>query len=537
MTTTTRSGRWDATSMPPPWPRPGAVDVCVDTPLVVAVAEPTSPQDLGPVRIRRSDGVVVDTLDAGDPASCLRTVGGAVSDTGELHWFRYHPVLERPGSGGRVLEIYPHAPLEHARTYRLELDGAVGPWFTTRAAPPAGRQVLRVAQDGSGDFCTVQGAVDAVPAGNRRPVRIEVAAGTYREILYISADRPHLTIQGAGRGRTVLSYDNNNQLNGLPSPSHCPNRRLGDRDLHNGWRANVGVEADDVTLVDLSCVNTTPAGGSQAEALRGNGTRTVLNRVALHGHQDTLRLQGTGFVVDTLVEGDVDFVWGTGAVHHWRSEYRSLGPGYLMQIRNGADERGHVLVDCRLTRAAGVPDHSVRVARTDPRAFPHSEAVLLGCRLDDHVHPDRWLVHPPADAPGRERFLEHDCTDALGRPTRRDRPLAAAEAARWRDPAHTLGGWVPWTVNVGSSSGVAGGAAAVHWSAPPGHLAGDRLVLCEAEDGSGTAPLRAEELGSTATTGTTRFPLPRRAGRYRLGLRPAGTTHPVCWSEEVEVTP
>jgi len=32
---------------------------------------------------------------------------------------------------------------------------------------------IAVAADGSGDFCTVQGAIDLVPSNNTRPVTIE----------------------------------------------------------------------------------------------------------------------------------------------------------------------------------------------------------------------------------------------------------------------------------------------------------------------------------------------------------------------------
>ncbi|MEV5709373.1 hypothetical protein [Actinoallomurus sp. NPDC052274] len=35
--------------------------------------------------------------------------------------------------------------------------------------------------------------MDFVPEGNERPVVIDVRAGTYHEIDYVRADRPHLT--------------------------------------------------------------------------------------------------------------------------------------------------------------------------------------------------------------------------------------------------------------------------------------------------------------------------------------------------------
>ncbi|WP_114561116.1 pectinesterase family protein [Desertihabitans aurantiacus] len=513
-----------------PWPAPGAADVCVDTPLLVPLSRPTAPEELGRVEIRHEDGTLEDVIDPAEPDGHRRTVGGAVSDTGRLHWFRYHPVLDVPGSGGRLLEVRPRVTLRPGQRYRVRVDG--GPcWELTTRARPADGPVLRVAADGTGDYCTVQGAVDAVPRGNQHPVLITIAPGRYREIVYVPADKPHLTLRGAGRERTVIGYPNNQLLNGMPSGSRCPRRRLGDRDLHNGWRATVGVEADDVRLEDLTCENTTPRGGSQAEAFRGNADRTVLHRVVLRSHQDTLRLQGTGFVAGCRVEGDVDAVWGTGAVHHWRSEYRSLGPGYLMQIRNGAGERGHVLVDCRLTATPEVPAGSVRVARTDPRAFPHSEAVLLDCQLGAHLAPDRWLVQPD-DGSARERFLEHGSRDADGSPLPVDPLRVLDDPTRWRDPAHTLDGWVPATVDV---TGV-DGAVEISWSAPVDHRPSDELVLCAVDGSRRGSPVAVGRLGSAATTGEGRLPLPDAPGRYRVGLRSVRGGSPTVWSEDVEVT-
>ncbi|WP_188189940.1 pectinesterase family protein [Nonomuraea sp. SYSU D8015] len=175
---------------------------------------------------------------------------------------------------------------------------------------------------GNGDFCTVQGAVDAVPIGNDRPVTIDVRPGVYTEIVYVREDRPHITVRGAGARRTVIQYANNDLRNGDNAlkdggPADvCPRRVLETSDLHNCWRAMFGVDAADSRMSDITLHNTTPDGGSQAEAFRGNNERIVLERVRLRSFQDTLRLQGKGFVTGSHISGDTDFVWGTGTKGH-----------------------------------------------------------------------------------------------------------------------------------------------------------------------------------------------------------------------------
>ncbi|MEQ4723600.1 pectinesterase family protein [Nonomuraea sp. B19D2] len=66
-----------------------------------------------------------------------------------------------------------------------------------------------VAADGSGDHATVQDAVNAVPAGNTRPVIILVRKGTYRQQVVIPADKPHISLVGDTRDprEVVLTFD------------------------------------------------------------------------------------------------------------------------------------------------------------------------------------------------------------------------------------------------------------------------------------------------------------------------------------------
>ncbi|MFI9838175.1 pectinesterase family protein [Nonomuraea sp. NPDC051941] len=77
--------------------------------------------------------------------------------------------------------------------------------MTAAPAPAA----IVVAADGSGDHTTVQAAVDAVPAGNTRPVTILVRKGTYRQQVVIPADKPHISLVGATRDprEVVLTFD------------------------------------------------------------------------------------------------------------------------------------------------------------------------------------------------------------------------------------------------------------------------------------------------------------------------------------------
>ncbi|MCG5217922.1 pectinesterase family protein [Streptosporangium sp. KLBMP 9127] len=436
---------------------------CADTPLRLTFDRPVQLGTEGALRVHRADGSVADTVDLADPATNQRLIGGARSDYGEPHRWTYEPVV----IDGRTASVLLHRRLDPAQEYHVTVDpgffrghqGISAPhtWrFRTKADPAPGRARLTVDARGGGDFCTVQGAVDFVPEGNTRPVRIDVAPGMYREIVYVGQSRPHLSVRGAGAGRTVIGYPNNSLLNGdaamadvPPEQSYCPRRVLPQPDRFNCWRAAFGVDADDFRMRDLTIHNLTPEGGSQAEAFRGNGDRIVLDHVRILSFQDSLRIQGRAFVTDSYVEGDVDFVWGTGGVFFQNSELKALDLGYMSQVRNSGDGPGNVFVNTRLTRGEGVADGSVLLSRIDSR-FPTSQAVFIDTTMDSHVAPVGWGLTGFDCSTGQGlRFWEYNSRDLAGEPVDTSarlacsRVLTAAEAEPWRDPAHLLDGWDP----------------------------------------------------------------------------------------------
>jgi len=504
--------------------------VCVDTPLRITFAQPPIPGGTGTITVHRADGSVADRIDLADPASAEKNIGGALSDSGLPHEFHYLPVTV----DGDTATITLHHELDPGQTYYVTVDpgvfsgfaGIADPhtWrFHTRQALPPNTDHFVVAAAGSGQFCTVQGAINAVPAGNTRPVRIGVRPGTYTEIDYIRPDKPHITIAGAGADRTVIQYANNDKLNGDAAlvgggpADDCPRRVLAVPDVHNCWRALFGVDADDVTLTDLTLHNTTPFGGTQAEAFRGNGQHITLNRVVLTSFQDTLRLQGAGFVTDSKISGDVDFVWGTGTAFVQDSTLESEHAGFVTQIRNAANN-GDVFLRDRLTRATGLGDGTVYLGRIQTNRFPFSQAVYLNVAMDTHILPAGWQITPNdcTQAPNLADWEFHS-TDLAGNPVDTSgrlpcsRQLDDATAALWSDPGFVLGGWVPTTVNAFPTGD--GRHWAVRWTAMPGHSAADTIITCRADT---RVPLcwPVARTGTMADAGTATATLPRLAGRY-----------------------
>jgi len=194
-------------------PADGATNVSPDTHLTLTFNAQVGAGTSGEIRIRdASDGSIVDRLDLSIPAGPTRRpagTGAAPQDAatyqravigGFAEGFHFYPVLAHDRTATIVL--HPGV-LKYGRTYDVEIDpgaiaiagfpGFAGPnrWrFRTRSHPPAASSNrIVVAADGSGDFNTVQGAVDSVPDSHAGRVTIFIRAGRYEEIVYFRGKR------------------------------------------------------------------------------------------------------------------------------------------------------------------------------------------------------------------------------------------------------------------------------------------------------------------------------------------------------------
>jgi pectin methylesterase-like acyl-CoA thioesterase len=448
-------------------PAPGAGGVNPDAQLKVTFDREPKVGTYGKVRVyNAADNSLVDTVDLGvDTNTGVHAPGPqSARPIGGSSWqFNYHPVIVE----GNAATIYTKVRLAYGQTYYVTMepgvltDAAGAPFvgvgdqtawqFSTKPeGPAAGTTALTVAADGTGDFDTVQGAVDFVPANNAQPVTINVRKGRYTEIVYVRSNKRFITVKGEDRNESVIQYANNENLNTGSSP-----------------RAAFGVDAPDFTLENVTVVNTTTRFNSenrtrQSEAFRGNNDRILLNRVNLKSFQDTLLLQSQsnqgGFVNESYIEGDIDFLWGTGAVYFRNTEVKMVNSNaYYTQIRNGAGKNGYVFVNSRFTAAPNVT--GAYLTRIDPDQFPYSQVVLIDSVLGPHVRPDAWRLDDNARdgylAPLTQagypnvRFWEFNSREEGGNPidvSQRhpiSRQITADEADFWRNPANVLGGWTP----------------------------------------------------------------------------------------------
>ena len=217
--------------------------------------------------------------------------------------------------------IFKYAGLDYNTAYTFEMPAGVltsrsgnavaatNISFTTmeRKQPAAKVFDAVVAADGSGDYKTVQEAVDAAPTGRGTPWLIFIKNGIYNEHVDVPKAKSYLHFIGQDRDGVVIK---DNRLSG------------GDNAVHVSIGATVVVNADNIFFENLTMENSyghEKQAGPQALALNTVGDRIALNHVALLSYQDTWITTSTQknrhYIKNSLIEGAVDFIYNGGDVY------------------------------------------------------------------------------------------------------------------------------------------------------------------------------------------------------------------------------
>ena len=428
------------TNLPPGvsslFPPPDGQGICPDPPLRITFASPPTLGSTGKIQVFNASGTVVATVDM-SASTITDSIGGSS-----------FVVLRQAYVDGNDAVIYlKQKALAYGQSYYVNVDsGAIKPpsgtlaitdsttWrFTTAAAKPSSLTAMTVALDGSGQFCTVQGALDALPSNNTAASAITINPGQYHEILYVSG-KSNITLHGQDRKGTVILGTNNNTQQG--SSASTSNRALA------GFRNTNGL-----TIENLTIHNLTPQGGSQAEALAMQGCDKCSVRDAdILSLQDTLLWSGRIYAKNCYIAGNVDFVWGTGAAYFDSCEIKTVGrSGYVVQARNPASAYGYVFVDSKITADSGVT--GIVLARIDVSAYPASHVAYIHCQMGSYIAPAGWTVTGGSDTSAL-RFWEYQSVDTSGAAIDTSKrtggvQISATQAASMRDPSVVLAGWQP----------------------------------------------------------------------------------------------
>ncbi|MEV1083886.1 pectinesterase family protein [Streptomyces sp. NPDC050211] len=366
----------------------------------------------------------------------------------------------RNESGGTAFDpkTYYSYTLDQASDVPNLLKSGAGPRSSigtaTASTTAAAATTLTVAADGSGQYRTVQAAVNAVPANNASRVVISVKPGTYREVVKVPANKPHVTIQGTGGSRkdTVIVYGN---AAGMQKPD-------GSGTYGTPGSATLSIQSDDSQVRNLTVTNdfdeaaNQSLSGHQAVALLSQADKVVLDSLIVNGDQDTLELEtaasdkpGRVYVTNSYITGNVDFIFGRAtavidrSVITLKKRWNGTSAGYITAPSTPADRKG--LLINRSTVNGDVSAASFFLGRNwhpGGSTTVDPQTTVRQSSLSAAVKSTPW-----SDMGGfswkDDRFAEYKNTGPGAGAASSDRPQLTDAQAAGQEVADWLGGWTP----------------------------------------------------------------------------------------------
>ncbi|WP_243349323.1 pectinesterase family protein [Parabacteroides sp. FAFU027] len=267
-----------------------------------------------------------------------------------------------------------------------------------------------VAKDGTGDYSTVQGAIDAAPEGRAIPWLIFVKNGRYKGHVDIPANKPYLNLIGQSRDSVIIT---DSRLCGKSTV--FPDSTVYAVDPG----ATVVVKSANCYFENICFENQfgyETVSGPQALALYALNDRVIFNNCWMRSYQDTyLTAYGSTsyrhYVKDCRIEGAVDFIYGSGDVYFDKCLIYCTRPsgGYIVAPGNLAGTKwGYVFQNCTVDGPnASYTTYLGRPWANSPMASFFNTTLKIG------VYPAGWWYKMGAIP---AIFADYNTMDANGNP-------------------------------------------------------------------------------------------------------------------------
>jgi pectin methylesterase-like acyl-CoA thioesterase len=263
-----------------------------------------------------------------------------------------------------------------------------------RVAKAAEHYDFIVAKDGTGNFTTLQDAIDSTPSGLTKPFRIFIKNGKYKERVRIPATKPFIQLIGESVANAIITYNSaaRDTMNGRP--------------LGTPGSSTFFVYAADFSAMNITFENTF-GDGSQAVAASVYGDRSVFINCRFLGNQDTLLTYKTGgtatrqYYNNCYIDGNVDFIFGNSIVIFdsciiYAKTRTRAGNSFITAANTPAGQQyGYVFRECILPANTGYtsyflgrPWQNSTGIGTIPKS--HTKVVFINTTMSNSIRPEGW---------------------------------------------------------------------------------------------------------------------------------------------------
>ena len=237
---------------------------------------------------------------------------------------------------------------------------------------------LIVAQDGSGDYETVQEAVNAVPDNRNIKTEIFIKHGVYKERIIVRESKTNLSLIGEIQSTTVLTFDNYaSRLDSAGKP------------LGTSRTASFYIYASGFTASNITFENSAGPVG-QALAIYVAADRAAFFNCRFLGFQDTIYTHGYGsrqYYRNCYIEGTTDFIFGAATALFEECTIFCKKGGMFLSAASTLDttKYGYVFLRCKVDGNAA--SNSFYLGRP---WRPFAKVAFVYCKLGDIIKSEGW---------------------------------------------------------------------------------------------------------------------------------------------------
>ncbi len=264
-----------------------------------------------------------------------------------------------------------------------------------------GQNEIVVARDGSGDYQTVQEAINACKVFQDKRTIIHIRPGIYREKVEVFSWTPRISLIGESALTTIITFDDYSGK--------------GNINTFTSW--TVKVSADDFYAENITFDNSAGPVG-QAVAIHLEGDRAVFRNCRFTGNQDTLYTGGDTsryFFGNCYIEGTTDFIFGAATAVFKNCHIHSKKNSHVTAASTPEGKAyGYVFIRCKLTAAPGI--NKVTLGRPW-RNF--AQTVYINCELGNHIIPEGWHNWNKPEAEKTVFYAEYRSTGEGANPAKR----------------------------------------------------------------------------------------------------------------------
>lgn len=232
-----------------------------------------------------------------------------------------------------------------------------------------------VVQDGSGDFTSIQDAIDASRSFPLERVTIFIKEGIYNEKVKVHSWNTKLSLIGEDRDNTIITFDDF-----FDKIDRGRNSTF--------YTYTLLVQGNDFVAENLTVENSAGPVG-QAVALHVEADRSAFKNCKFLGNQDTIYAAGEGsrqYFEDCYIEGTTDFIFGEATAVFNNCTIHSKSDSYITAASTPEGvEYGFVIINSKLTADPVVE----RVYLGRPWR-DHAKTVFMNSEMGRHIHPAGW---------------------------------------------------------------------------------------------------------------------------------------------------